>query len=292
MFEIPESLYKSMNSAASETMRAILEPYTEQMSRISQDFTKSFSNQLAQMASISLVTAQTRDAISKLAEEFEKLYPHLAKASQVMFDRGWWIVRCMPLMFYVNLVEREDEVTAEGLTQVIIKYANKNKCEILAKTIAKWHTPAFAERTAIFEQALWAHKRKKYALTVPALIIQVEGVIRQFVKEEDGGFTDRRFDTVRKRFEDKFKQLSDVPHGQKVSYRDVEAIMNYYNLAFLKKLYDRYDPSQHTEPVDVNRHALSHGLWLTYSTVEMSTKLFLVLDTLHAMLKQVKEDGK
>lgn len=53
-------------------------------------------------------------------------------------------------------------------------------------------------------------------------------------------------------------------------------------------LYATYAPESHQEPDGLLRHAVAHGLWLNYGKVELSTRLFLLLDMLHSMLRQLE----
>jgi len=232
------------------------------------------------------------DSLKPVFDSFKKLNPVIAQASVIMANNGWWVVRFLPIAFYSKLINVEHEITPGELTGFITNYANRKRCEQLTKMVSTWDVDIFRSRKEIFEQALWAHARKKYAVTVPALIVQVEGIIREFVASYDGGFTSWRLEPIMNRFKQKFAQIESAPQKQEMDFAEVEALMNYHNLKTLEKLYAAYDPRSHTDPSDVNRNAVSHGLWLSYSTKETSTKLFLLLDMLHSMLHQLKERSK
>jgi len=250
----------------------------------------SISNSISK--SVSLIADRLADVGASLSlsitEAFDGMQPWLAKASGIMFRNGWWIVHCLPLTFYREIVEQEDAVTPQELTRVVLEYLNRNRGQRIAEVVKHWEVNAFQQRAAIFQDALWAHKRKKYTLTVPVLVFQVEGIIREFIKTSDNNFTAWRFETVRKKFKEKFDRLSSIPEGRKITYDDVSAIENYYNLEMLERLYSDYDPRDHADPDDVNRNAIGHGLWMNYATIESSTRLFLFLDMLHSMLRQLE----
>ncbi|HKQ06821.1 MAG TPA: hypothetical protein VJ464_16925 [Blastocatellia bacterium] len=227
------------------------------------------------------------EGLQRAIKTINEMKAEMAKSSEVMYKHGWWVINDLPMSFYRVIIAHEGNLTAHDLTQYIVGHFNSNECQELANIVQGWDASGFSERKKIFEDALWAHKEGKYTLTVPTLIIQIEGIIREFIKTEDAGFTAWRFETVKKRFTDKFVTLDTIPAADQISLDDVQAIANYHNLAMLERIYVDYNPSNHAEPGDVNRHAVSHGLWLTYSTVEASTRLILLLDMLHSMLKQL-----
>jgi hypothetical protein len=229
------------------------------------------------------------DGVERLFESFKKLNPVLAKASAIMASNGWWIVGSLPISFYGKLIEIEDQVDSSEITDYITAFANENDCKQLVDIVDSWEVDVFQHRKEIFEQALWAHIRKKFALTVPALIVQVEGVIREFMATYGDGFVAWRLESVIGQLKQKFSQLEVAPQEQEIGFEEVESLINYHNLNTLEKLYDAYDPRSHDDPSDVNRNAISHGLWLSYSTSEFSTKLFLLLDMLHSMFHQLKK---
>ena len=54
------------------------------------------------------------------------------------------------------------------------------------------------------------------------------------------GFSAWRFETIRKRFSDKFQRLSSLPEGRAITFADAQAIENYYNIEILERLYTEY----------------------------------------------------
>lgn len=223
---------------------------------------------------------------SVFAQAQANLVSVFAQASEIMAQNGWWIVGFLPMPFYVELIRIRDRVTFDEITEYITHYANDKKCAELTSIVNTWESHIFEDREEIFKQALWAHYRKKYAVTVPALIVQFEGIVRDFIEIHDGK-TKWRFENVLPLFNQKFAQIEAAPEKQEMEWGEIEALMNYHNLKSLKKLYEGHAPNSHAAPSDVNRHAVGHGLWLGYATEEISTKCFLLLDMLHSMLRQL-----
>lgn len=242
----------------------------------------------------SFVASVIDEAIKPIRESLDNLSTTMAKAAVVMFKNGWWLIHSLPIAFYSQVAANGDKVTREELTTKIVSLFNEDKCRHLAALVNGWHLGPFGnvQRGKIFQDALEGHILGKYTMTVPAIIDQVEGIIREFVRATDNNFTAWKFDRVRVRFRDRFIRISQIPEGRPLTFDELRAVQNYYNLAILEKLYGDYDPRQHKDPEMVNRNALDHGLWLNYHTIEASTWLFLLFDMLHSMLEQLTRDSK
>lgn len=219
------------------------------------------------------------------AEMFDELNPYMAKAAVLFAKHGWWIVDALPVSIYVKLVKREDTITEPTLTDLIVRFANRNKGQDLVEMVEGWNVTAFKRREVIFRDALWAHKRKKYTLTVPALIPHLEGIVREVVgssKRARNGFK-----VVQNKFRNRFKQASSAPLGHRVTYDEVRALENFYNLGALEQIYRRFTPVPAAK-LALNRHGIAHGLWLDYGSIQASTKILLLFDMLHSMLQQLE----
>src|SRR5205085_12467235 len=103
----------------------------------------------------------------------------LAVAAAITNKNGWWLVNSMPIVFYRDLVKVEDQITPEALSQIIVDYVNHHDCAELVEVVDRWHVPSFEQRNVIFKDALWAHKEGRYILTIPTLVIQIEGILRE-----------------------------------------------------------------------------------------------------------------
>lgn len=251
------------------------------------------------------------DSMKRATESIIAINTILAKAAKFLSAKGWWLIGSLSIDFYKYLVEHQQEITGEKLTNYFVTNFNKDDCIHLKEMVEGWTIPAFQNRQTIFKDALWAHQNERYTLTVPALIIQVEGIIRQYIKDTDN-FTDYNFpkvkdyfslqylkdmdkdfagyklEEVKEQFKTRVSDIESIPDGSKVGFADFRALINYYNLEVLEKIFAKYDPGKHEDPDHLMRHAISHGLWITYANIENSTKLFLLLDMLHSMLMQLE----
>jgi len=240
---------------------------------------------------------QIPDWVALLQVEVEgrlKISPSVVKkrvlemqdAAKLMNEHGWWLLMNLTIPFYLKLLEVKEHVTPEWLTSVITAEFNRDNCLELEKMVRSWSTEPFVKRRDIFDDALWAHRLGKYTLTVPTLMLQVEGIIRHFM-ESSYGVRAYRFADVKARFRERVRAIEELPEEEELSFAQLQLLANYYNLEYLDTVFSRYDPSQHVEPGDLNRNAMYHGLWITYASMGFSTKLFLLLDTLESVLGQL-----
>lgn len=107
---------------------------------------------------------------------------------------GWSEVplSSMNLPEYSDLVERlmdkPDKEVKRELDAAIPKYFRRDNYAPLSEMVEGWQEH-FRVRYHVFEDALWAHERGRYTLSIPSLATQVEGIVRDLTGEVGG--TDR-----------------------------------------------------------------------------------------------------
>ncbi len=197
-----------------------LNPISESIERSNSQLAKFLETITANTSPIQQISANLNNIVASLypgvlmeslkgiAEYFDKYNPFIAKASQILSKHGWWIMNDIPISFYVEVAQKGDKVTAEEITIALTKYFNTKKYERLTHLVNRWGLDQFATRTNIFQDSLWAHKRKRYTLSVPALIVQVEAIIREYIKDNiDPKFTARKPKDLRVEFNNQFQKL-------------------------------------------------------------------------------------
>lgn len=267
------------------------EQYKRNVQKLSYDLDKlswdiSITNLQLHTFTLGLSTSLVASAIERL-ERLDQIALCLARVSPIMDKNDWWLVAGLPITFYEHIVQKQDSVTAEEITKIIVKFFNHEKAKKLGQIVESWNAAPFTLREQFFDEALWAHQNARFNLSVSVLIGQVEGLIRDFVATKYA-FTHRSFYRVRGVFSSRFKVLTELLTENTATVEEVNAIVNYHNLKKLDELYDAYDPSSHHKSERLRRHAVAHGLSLNYGTVELSTRLFLLLDMLHSMVKQIE----
>ena len=103
-------------------------------------------------------------------------------AIEAFQDAGWPIAPSMPRTLIRRIVAFHQQGRVRYASQSILGYYRRNECTRLAETVEHWRDhPLFASRMSIIEDALWAHRQRRYTLSVPALMAQIEGVMSEYV---------------------------------------------------------------------------------------------------------------
>jgi hypothetical protein len=231
------------------------------------------------------------ETVKNLEESISLTCDYMGKAAKVMETCHWFLLYDLPVSAYVEIVEHEGELNEETLSREIVEFYNCDECKLLSQVVNAWKVPQFQDRMEVFKDALWAHKRGCYTLTVPTLVLHVEGIIRDFM-ESNHDCTSYMFKKVKEEFKKKIKKLDSVPKDQKPTPDDIRQIRNYHNLRILEDtVYKNFDPAREPEPDWINRHAITHRCSLKYTNVKFSTWLFLLLDMIHSMLEKPKTEN-
>lgn len=150
--------------------------------------------------------------------------------------------------------------------------------EYIEELSTKWWTVAqFRERKKLIQQAIEAHKERKYELSIHAMLPQIEGIITDWV------YTQLPEKEVPFRPESKTKKFRDLVLKRATTYsyeRIVESTINFILGGPVLKTFKRWVAQINT--AFPNRHAVEHGKYdQALFTEENSLKLFLLVDTLY-----------
>ena len=109
-----------------------------------------------------------------IAESVQKLPSDLRVVVSALAERGWYISGGMdiPLLRKLQMAAESQDFTL--LDQLMESWVAHAAPEIEADAVAR-----FANRTAIIAAAFEAHRREQFELSVPVLLIQVEGMCVQ-----------------------------------------------------------------------------------------------------------------
>lgn len=228
------------------------------------------------------------EGLRALRDIMKQSNPVLARAAQVLYQHGWWIIGSLPIAYYAQIANLGDEASAEEITADIVAYFNRKDCAKLEEVINGWTHPIFGAAERLFRPAFMNHRQGMYAAAVAALTPVVEHIVRKVIQE--GGQIGYR--QMCDRFEAEFHTMENLPEDRELEFRDLRAIVNYHNLQALRAFYGRYDRDRGALPWLLNRHMVAHAISLDYDSMEFSTKLFLFLEMLHSMVEQLTEDDE
>lgn len=192
---------------------------------------------------------------------------------------GLWLVPTLmpyPISRIVHLIDQGNEVEARALLM--------KECTsvYLGRMVSHWwDVTEFQARRSLIEQALDAHSRGHHYLSLHALGPQIEGIVTDWTHRQ------LPTDPISWRTEKKVKKFRDLvtsasrPRLERSLIESVlEFVVDGPVLADFKSWFAALDGAF------PNRHALAHGKQdSSQFTEENSVKLFLLLDTLHYVVR-------
>jgi len=258
----------------------------ESFNLISQDYSDKVSEIIEGLPKFTSSISPALESLPTL--DPERIERGLRESAEIMFENGWWVIPTMPSNFYFQLLNQD--VSKQNLTAFLIDYYNDNDCIRLNQIIKGWKLEKFTNNQEIFEDSLWAHKKSKFTLTVPALTIQVEGILRSYFNH----ISKRSIKAYQEELKKEYKQMFE---NKEENVHLIDKLLHMQNVEFLDKGINRFtesfDPSEPRDFDDLHRNPLFHGQYKNYNSIEMSTKLFLFLDMLHYILSDLnKHDRK
>ena len=159
--------------------------------------------------------------------------------------------------------------------------------DFLRHRVDTWGTnELFRRRDDVFKEAIWAHATRKYALSVSALMPQVEGVVTEWIHGQAPGTQ------VPRKEISKLKKMEEIVMAKyKMSLTDSLIVRSFVDFMvggpMLSTFNDWFGPLLDPFP---NRHAIAHGRFIAdYFSEENSIKVFLLLDTFYALISDKEQ---
>jgi hypothetical protein len=145
-------------------------------------------------------------------------------------------------------------------------------------------SPVLSHRWEIVRQAVEAHRRKEYLISIPALLAQVEGVIGDALISKNRAVTDGR--KLYRLGEDGRLDLN--IKNKPVELRGLTELMNHSDFSEYEALEDAL--SFFTDSLIPWRHAILHGRNTSYGKAKLSVQALLILLLFAMELRAFEED--
>ncbi len=206
---------------------------------------------------------------------------------QALRDVGLWIVPrlCHQPMRHLAKLARHGR-------RADVEHALLDHCtdDFIEGVTTEWiEVPLFGERSNVLKQAVQAMRHGLYSLVVPALLPHVEGVITEWLyarlpADDVGGYQKEKLR--------KFTSLVTTAEGH-FAGPEFSAIRDVALDVFNTALFGRFDWLGPLSDTMLNRHVVGHGkVHEPYETRLAAVKAFLLLDTLHHMIREMSPDWK
>ncbi len=250
---------------------------------IAEEVGKVFSEAI-QNVGLSFVKSMVEE-ISKFSEplrEFAIAIRENKEASDVLYQIGFVISPSMEKPFLVRLVRIYQANEKNKAIQTVISYYKRGSYRRLKDAIENWNdNPLFLSRMKIIKDALDAHCKKKFTLTIPTLLPIVEGVIHEFIVQKELSLNAKKKDDIK-------KALEHSSLDGRLSFHIYEGLTKYLNEVYQSKDFRGLPPKNKSK---LNRHVVLHGRQINYCTERNSLRMFLILDALSVLLMIDEEEA-
>jgi len=210
-----------------------------------------------------------------MAEIGKMIYAYVTKTAKeadvILIDMGWWILPDWTVTNIFDVVSLHKEGKKKEIEKQIMSFFNNKKLNMMLK---EWkQNPLLKSRMHILKDAIWAHNKGKYTLSVPALLPQLEGIMVEGLE-----LTGR---VPYKELKESFKEKLKTPEENFISitkssgYRIIE-----------KYISEKFEWGQPTSLKAVGRHTILHGHHTNYNRKKTSLKLILLIDYVQKVLKK------
>ncbi len=277
------SLFPGLASINDALVKAFADAFRAQLQSVNEQFAK-----LVLDSAQSLII--TRDRLAEHNKAYDDFIRHIGALGPVFREAGFWVCPSMTLELLNELWVMFDagSLDAEALKVALCQFYREDNYEYLRSAVNGWRSHAlFEPRMPIFEDALTAHMRGMYTLSVPALLPHVEGI----ASKSSGVYPYFNQSTG------KAEKTTTAKIIQAALEKDRES--SFYALATELALAYSQDMVYAQMPFhDVNvwlqtrnvsdsqilqRHGVLHGHLIHYASEENSLRAFLLLDALTMM---------
>ena len=191
-----------------------------------------------------------------------------------------------------DLADHAESGNIRAVVATVLGYYRRDSCANLELAISQWWDDTeYAARRHIIEDALKAHCERRSTLTVPTLLIQAEGIARDFVRGNiyaplPAKGSGKAPHVVERAVEAARIAAQQMPNGLDiVDMVLVDAVLDYVQTV----AFENSDFGTQYEEIRkrrrMNRHGIAHGIQINYHSAMNSLRAFLLLDALYGLRK-------
>lgn len=229
--------------------------------------------------SLSSVIAESLQAI--LIERVIRIHDH---AQSLLRDNGLWAAPALLPYPLSRIVKQLEESDKDGASTTLRNYCTPQWIKQLSSKW--WAIEQFAIRKSLIDEALEAHSESKYALSIHALLPQVEGIVSDYISTRlPASEMPWKQPSKTKKFRD---LVLDKPPSSYTYQRIVQSAMDFIVAGPVLKTFKRWVGE--IDEAFPGRNFVEHGKYdPSLFTEENSIKLILLLDTLYHIVTVRKQ---
>jgi len=211
------------------------------------------------------IDQQLQPVLEEMQRFHDKLPGEAKTATVEMANHGWFPDLSMHISSVRQIGSYLQESGERRIGPWLASYFEKNSDRIVSEIAKK-----FPRRAGILNDALWAHRQKKYTLSVPVFLAQTDGICQEVTHKSPFRMNNKRRETAEivERFEND-ALLSALAHPL------VETVPLNANRS-------QRPPGFHR----LNRHTVLHGESTNYATKRNSLKSLSFLNYIVQVLEQ------
>jgi len=211
------------------------------------------------------IQVRTNQPVTAFSDALDELPDELRPTIRKLSSRSWYISADMDIPL-LRTLDEEIKISEEAVDKIMSEWVFDN-----IKEIVKRAKERYPERKEIIDAAFWAHNNKKYELSIPILLIQVDGM-----GDEKFNFNKRSLYS---------KNKSEGRDKTIIEEKTDNYIKNHGSLTelFLMQLREKSGLIVSSEesanyPDAINRHNIIHGINTEYATQLNSLKAFSLME--------------
>jgi len=215
------------------------------------------------------------------------------------FERAdLWPVPSMTKEFMYTIAQSAENSRRQTIMLLVWNYyARHDQARLKDAVSTWWDDPEYAARRPIIEQALEAHRLKLYAVSIPALLAQVEGIANDFVHRNALMTVDGKMLKLGKSGQVVQRTLEvtgcvdnvDVDSMDIIQWVMAEAVILYVENVSYENVDFASRYAELRKQRELNRHGTLHGIQINYYSAMNSLRCFLLLDALYGLRRYAAE---
>lgn len=273
-----------VSQSIADLVRPLIEAPTtlaEEIRGIFSGLTDAVVHMSANLAAVT-IAAEESSLLGLFDNLMAVVQPHL-DAAEAFNAGGWPIAPSMPSELIAHVVTMHSQGRTQYISRAIMGHYQRNGQQHLRSAVESWRAHhLILPRMHVLKDALEAHCQGLYTLSVPAMLPQIEGVLRDYVHANG---LPARIDKIREVYTAAIGDPDEyaLPHWAIVSTLLYQLQTNTYHFTDF-----RIELEKSINTRRVTRHTVLHGVAPRYDRPIHSLKAFLLLDAVSA-LEDVEE---
>jgi len=240
------------------------------------------------------------DVFLTLRENIKKIQEKLKNISE---ETGWWITPSL-LEYYKDFdlktifqkINEYNNVNNDTITDMYIKVYLSNNFKYLKNVVKNWgNNSLFKPWMHIINDALYAHCKQKYNLSIPSLLLVSEGIATDYCKKHKININYIESNANKKielalskdyynKYIKKYNEMNFENINELIKNATEFSLILYGLFSAINNIIysntKKFESNNLSFEFNLNRHAIFHGITKDYGTLINSLKCFMLLDSL------------